>query len=165
MKTKENYATAFAGESQANRKYTFFAEQAEKEGYTHAARLFRATAEAETIHARLHLKGKGGIGTTGENLKEANAGETYEFKDMYPPMVEQAQADGDETAVRNFTYAKEAEAVHARLYTEALANLGKEPADEAYYLCPACGFIHKGSSAPMADCPICAAKPAGFKKY
>jgi len=165
VKTKENYANAFAGESQANRKYTFFAEQAEKEGYAHVARLFRATAEAETIHARLHLKGKGGVGTTAMNLKEANSGETYETLEMYPPMIEDAKAEGASEAVRNFTYAKEAEAVHARLYTEALANLGKEPDDEAYYLCPVCGYIHKGSSAPTEDCPICKAKPAVFKKY
>lgn len=165
MKTKENYAAAFAGESQANRKYTFFAEQAEKEGYSYAARLFRATAEAETIHARLHLQGKGGIGTTAENLKEANAGETYETLDMYPPMVKDAEAEGDSTAVRNFTYAKEAEAVHARLYTEALQNLGKEPEGEAYYLCPVCGYIHKGTGEPTENCPICKAKPSIFKKY
>lgn len=165
MKTNENYAVAFAGESQANRKYSFFAEQAEKEGFTYAARLFRATAEAETIHARLHLKGKGGVGTTAENLKEAISGETYETKDMYPPMVEEAKAEGNDTAVRNFTYAKEAEAVHARLYSEALASLGKEPEGEAYYLCPVCGYIHKGTSEPAEDCPICKAKPSVFKKY
>lgn len=165
MKTNENYSNAFAGESQANRKYTFFAEQAEKEGYAHAARLFRATAEAETIHARLHLKGKGGIGTTAENLKAANSGETYETVEMYPPMIDEAKAEGNEGAVRAFSFAKEAEAVHARLYTEALANLGKEPADESYYLCPVCGYIHKGSAGPSEDCPICKAKPSVFVKY
>lgn len=165
MKTNENYAEAFAGESQANRKYNFFAEQAEKEGYTYAARLFRATAEAETIHARLHLKGKGGIGTTADNLKEAVSGETYETKDMYPPMIATAGEEGNEEAVRNFTAAKEAEAVHAKLYAEALANLGKEPEDEAYYLCPVCGYIYKGTSAPTEDCPICHAKASVFKKY
>lgn len=165
MKTNENYANAFAGESQANRKYTFFAEQAEKDGFAHAARLFRATAEAETIHARLHLKGEGGISSTAENLKTANSGETYEAVEMYPPMIEDAKAEGNTDAVRAFTYAKEAEAVHARLYTEALANLGKEPADESYYLCPVCGYIHKGSEAPAEDCPICKAKPAVFKAF
>lgn len=164
MKTKENYTTAFAGESQANRKYTFFAEQAEKEGYTHAARLFRATAEAETIHARLHLKGMSGIASTADNLRAANGGETYEAVEMYPPMIEAAKTEGDNDAVRAFTWAKEAEAIHARLYTEALENLGKEPADEAYYLCPVCGYIHKGG-APSGDCLICKAKPAVFKKY
>lgn len=165
MKTNENYAVAFAGESQANRKYNFFAEQAEREGYTYAARLFRATAEAETIHARLHLKGKGGIGTTADNLKEAVSGETYETNDMYPPMVATAKEEGNEEAVRNFTLAKEAEAVHAKLYAEALANLGKEPEGEAYYLCPVCGYIYKGTSEPTDDCPICRAKAAAFKKY
>lgn len=165
MKTNDNYATAFAGESQANRKYTFFAEKAEKEGYTNAARLFRATAEAETIHARFHLSGKGGIGATADNLKSAISGETYETKEMYPPMVEDAKAEGNDAAVRAFSYASEAEAVHARLYAEALANLGKEPAGEAYYLCPACGYIYKGTSEPTEDCPICGAKHTIFKKY
>lgn len=165
MKTKENYAAAFAGESQANRKYTFFAEQAEKEGFSSAARLFRATAEAETIHARNHLQGKGGVKTTAENLKDAIGGETYETTDMYPPMIEEAKAEGDSHAAMVFTAAKEAEAVHAKLYAEALANLGKEPEGEAYYLCPICGYIHKGMSGLTENCPICKAKPELFVKY
>lgn len=165
MKTEENYSIAFAGESQANRKYTFFAEQAEKEGFAHVARLFRATAEAETIHARLHLKGKGGIGSTAENLQDANSGETYETVTMYPPMIDDAKAEGNQGAIRAFSMAKEAEAVHARLYSEALVNLGKEPADESYYLCPVCGYIHKGNAGPSELCPICKANPSVFVKY
>ncbi|MDL2298306.1 rubrerythrin family protein [Synergistaceae bacterium OttesenSCG-928-D05] len=163
-KTNDNYATAFAGESQANRKYLFFAEQAEKEGFANAARLFRATAEAETIHARHEFKGKGGIGTTAENLVTAKSGETYEFTEMYPPMIEDAKAEGNNEAVRVFNYANEAEKVHARLFEEALANLGNEPEGQDYYLCPICGFIHKGSE-PSANCPICGAKPSIFTKY
>lgn len=163
-KTNENLATAFAGESQANRKYTFFAEQAEKEGFTNVARLFRATAEAETIHARNEFRLKGGIGTTAENLAAAKAGETYEFTEMYPQMVEDAKAEGSNEAVRVFHGANEAEKVHARLYEEALANLGNEPDGEDYYLCPICGYIHKGK-APTGNCPICGAKPDIFKKY
>jgi rubrerythrin len=164
MKTKENLAAAFAGESQANRKYLFYAEQAEKEGYKQVARLFRATAEAETIHARNEFKANGGIGTTAENLKAANEGETYEFKSMYPQMIEEAKAEGNKEAVRIFTHAKEAEAVHAKLYTDALENLGKESEEDDFYLCPICGFIHKGK-APVDPCPICGAKPAIFKKF
>ncbi|MDO5563118.1 MAG: rubrerythrin family protein [Synergistaceae bacterium] len=164
MKTQENLATAFAGESQANRKYLCFAEQAEKEGFANIARLFRATAEAETIHAFAEFKAKGGVGTTAENLKAAKDGETYEFTEMYPPMLETAKAEGDEKAARIFNYANEAEKVHARLYEEALANLGSEPEGQDYYLCPICGYIHKGAPS-TSPCPICGAKPSIFKKF
>jgi len=164
MKTQDNLATAFAGESQANRKYLFFAEQAEKEGFTNVAKLFRATAEAETIHARGEFKAKGGIGTTAENLVAAKAGETYEFTSMYPPMLEDAKAEGNNEAARVFGFALEAEKVHARLYEEALANLGNEPEGQDYYLCPICGYIHKGTE-PTSPCPICGAKQSIFKKF
>lgn len=145
MTTQENLATAFAGESQANRKYLAFAEAAEKEGFANIARLFRATAAAETIHALAEFKAMGGVGTTAENLKAAQGGETYEFTEMYPPFLEQAKAEGNNTAARIFNFANEAEKVHARLYEEALANLGNEP-DQDYYLCPICGYIHKGTA-------------------
>lgn len=163
MATQENLATAFAGESQANRKYLAFAEAAEKEGFTNIARLFRATAAAETIHALAEFKAMGGVGTTAENLKCAQSGETYEFTEMYPPFIEQAQAEGNKAAARIFNFANEAEKVHARLYAEALANLGSEP-DQDYYLCPICGYIHKGT-APTEVCPICGAQPAIFQKF
>src|SRR5512145_3450754 len=113
--TNDNLATAFAGESQANRKYLAFARQAEKEGYGQIARLFRAAAEAETIHALAHLGNMGGVGTTLENLKKAVAGETYEFTEMYPPMVEQAKAEGHKAKVM-LEWANQAEQVHARLF-------------------------------------------------
>ena len=102
----------------------------------------------------------GGVGTTAENLKAANAGETYEYTEMYPPMVEAAKAEGAAKAERIFSMAKAAEEVHANLYKEALANLGE---DAEYYLCPVCGYIHKG--APSNACPICGAKAESFKKF
>lgn len=162
MSTKDNLSQAFAGESQANRKYLCFAEQAEKDGLTGVARLFRATAEAETIHAFAEFKANGGVGSTADNLKAAKEGETYEFTSMYPPMIEAAKAEGNDLAARIFHNANEAEKVHAKLYEEALANLDKKE-DVHYFLCPSCGFIAK-SSAPEA-CPICGAKGASFREF
>lgn len=158
--TKENLAASFAGESQANRKYLMFAEQAEKEGYAGAAKLFRAAAAAEQIHAFMEFKAAGGVGTTEENLKAAIAGETHEFTEMYPEMIKQAEAEGCKTALRVFNMANEAEKVHAKLYTEALSDL---KGDDDYYLCPVCGFVHKGKTEDA--CPICGAKAASFLKF
>lgn len=151
--TMENLKTAFAGESQANRKYLAFAQQAEKDGFPNVARLFRATAEAETIHAHGHLKAMGGIKSTAENLQAAVGGETYEFTDMYPPMLEQAEKEGHKAKIM-FRYAVEAEKVHAGLYTKALAsvNAGKDIGEEVY-LCPICGHIEIGKRPDK--CPIC----------
>jgi rubrerythrin len=161
MNTEKNLAAAFAGESQANRKYLAFAKQADAEGYTQIAKLFRATAEAETIHAHAHFKNMGMIKSTAENLKAAIAGETYEFSVMYPEFIKEAEAEGNKGAVRAFTLANEAEKVHAELYEKALANLEvKGSAD--YYLCTICGHIHEGS-APDA-CPICGAKAKAYTK-
>lgn len=160
MSTKDNLAAAFAGESQANRKYLMFAEQAEKDGYKGAAKLFRAAAEAETIHAFAEFRANGGVGTTAENLQAAINGETYEFTEMYPPMIKEAEAEGNKTAARVFTMANEAEKVHAQLYKEALADI---EGDADYYLCPFCGYIHK--EAPTGNCPICGAKAELFKKF
>lgn len=164
MKTQDNLATAFSGESQANRKYLCFAAQAENEGFSNIARLFRATAEAETIHAFAEFKAKGGIGTTAENLSAAKEGETHEFTEMYPKMIDEAKAEGNTEAARIFNYANEAEKVHARLYDEALSNLGSEPEGQDYYLCPICGYIHKGKESTI-PCPICGAKSSIFKKF
>ena len=161
MPTKENFATAFAGESQANRKYLMFAEQAEKEGYPGIAKLFRATAEAETIHAFAEFRAMGGVGTTAENLQAGINGETYEFTEMYPPMREGAASEGDKNAERIFRFAEEAEKVHAKLYKEALADMKNTDAD--YYLCPFCGYVHKGKT--EENCPICGAKASLFKKF
>ncbi|MBN1512305.1 MAG: rubrerythrin family protein [Phycisphaerae bacterium] len=159
--TQDNLQEAFAGESQANRKYTAFAQQAEKDGFANVARLFRTTAEAEMIHALGHLTALGGIGTTAENLRAAIEGETHEYKEMYPPMVSQAESDGHK-AKRMFAYAVKAEAVHAKLYQMALeaVKAGKDLTETEFYLCPICGHIELGR--PPATCPICGAKAEKF---
>jgi rubrerythrin len=124
-KTEKDLQEAFSGESQANRKYTAFAKKAESEGYKQIARLFRAAAEAETVHALNHLRELGAIKTTKENLDAAIAGETYEFQDMYPQMIADAQSEGNKRAEISFTYANAVEKIHAALYKKALENLGK----------------------------------------
>ena len=139
-KTEDALKEAFAGESQANRKYLAFAAKADQEGYPQAARLFRAAAEAETIHAHNHLRALKAIHSTRENLQEAVAGETHEFKSMYPAMIEAAKAEGNKEAERSFHFANEVEKVHARLYEELLAGLGKAGEIYAYYVCPVCGY-------------------------
>jgi len=161
--TQENLAVAFAGESQANRKYLAFAQAADKEGYAQIARLFRAAADAETIHAHAHLRNMGGVGTTLENLKAAVAGETYEYTEMYPPMVEQAKAEGHR-AKTMLGFANEAEKVHARLFAEALAALqaGKDLSKMDVYLCPVCGDVEFGE--PPEKCPICGAPASRYQK-
>jgi len=155
--THDNLKTAFAGESQANQKYRAFAKQAEQDGLPNSARLFRTTAEAERLHAEGHLKALDAVGTTTQNLQAAIDGETYETKEMYPPMFQQAEADGHK-AKRMFGYALKAEAVHARLYALALeaARLGQDLTETEFYLCPVCGHIEFGK--PPAVCPVCGAK-------
>ncbi|HDY71002.1 MAG TPA: rubrerythrin family protein, partial [Nitrospirae bacterium] len=111
-KTEKNLRDAFAGESQANRKYLAFAKKAEEEGYGQAARLFRAAAEAETVHAHNHLRELGGIKTTKENLMEAIGGESYEFQNMYPQMIDDAKTEGNDGALRSFNLANEVEKIH-----------------------------------------------------
>jgi len=154
--TEQNLQEAFAGESQANRRYLAFAKRAEQEGFPNIARLFRTAAEAETIHAHGHLAALGGIRSTAENLQAAVDGETYEYTRMYPPMLQQAEAD-NHRAKRMFAFAVKAEAVHARLYKMALeaARQGKDLAETAFYLCPVCGHIELGQ--PPETCPICGA--------
>lgn len=159
--TLDNLKEAFAGESQANQKYLTFARKAEQEGFHNIARLFRTTAEAEKLHAEGHLKAMEGVGTTAQNLQAAIDGETYEYTKMYPPMLQQAEADNHK-AKRMFGYAVEAEAVHAKLYTMALeaAKQGKDLAVVEFFLCPVCGYIELGK--PEKECPICGAKPERF---
>ena len=161
--TQENLAVAFAGESQANRKYLAFAQAAEKEGYAQIARLFRAAADAETLHAHAHLRNMGGVGSTLENLEAAVAGETYEYTEMYPPMVEQAKAEGHRARTM-LGFANEAERVHARLFAEALAALraGKDLSKMDVYLCPVCGDVEFGE--PPEKCPICGAPASRYQK-
>lgn len=159
--TYENLKEVFAGESQANQKYRAFAKKAEQDGFPNVARLFRTTAEAERIHAEGHFGAVGGIGSTAENLRAAIEGETYEYTKMYPPMVEQAEAEGHK-AKRMFSYAVKAEEVHARLYNLALdaVSRGEDLAETSFYLCPMCGHIEFGS--PPESCPICGVKAARF---
>lgn len=159
--TTDDLKGAFAGESQANQKYRAFAKKAEADGYPNIARLFRTTAEAERIHAEGHLKAMAGIGATVENLKAAIGGETYEYTEMYPPMLAQAEAANHPAKVM-FGFAVKAEAVHAQLYTKALeaAQKGQDLADVEVYLCPFCGYIELAK--PGQPCPICGAKPEKF---
>ena len=160
-KTENNLKEAFAGESQANRKYLAFAQKADQEGHQQAAKLFRAAAEAETVHAHAHLRALKGVGTTADNLKEALGGETYEFESMYPPMIAAAEADGHDAAVRSFKFANEVEKIHAELYQKALETLSN-PQSVDYYVCPVCGNTVENE--PPDSCPICGAKGKTFKK-
>lgn len=154
--TKENLKDAFAGESQANQKYKAFAKKAEKEGFANIAKLFRTTAEAERIHAEGHLKALDMIASTAENLQSAIDGETYEFTEMYPPMVELAQADGHR-AKTMFKFAVDAEEVHAQIYQKALdaVKKGVDMDVSDFYLCPICGYIELGGA--PEKCPVCGA--------
>lgn len=163
-KTMENLQAAFAGESQANRKYLFFAEKADKEGYSQIARLFRAAAEAETVHARKHLQTMGGISSTKDNLKEAAKGELYEFTQMYPGFIEQAKAENNQGAEISFDWANKVEKIHHRLYQKTLDDLeaGKEMKDEPYFICPGCGYTVAGEA--PEKCPVCGAPRSMFKK-
>ena len=158
--TLKNLMDAFAGESQANRKYLAFAKKAEAEGYPNIAKLFRSAAEAETIHALKHLQTAGKIGSTIENLQAAVEGETFEFEKMYPGFIEQAQNAQENDALRTFTFANKAEEVHAKLYSEAYEAIKSGQDMEAtYFVCPVCGNIEKG----MVDkCFICGADGQKF---
>lgn len=160
-KTLENLMAAFAGESQANRKYLAYAKKAEAEGCINAAKLFKAAADAETLHAHKHFEVAGKLKSTVENLKDAVNGETYEFKDMYPEFLKVAQEEGNKEAVRTFEYALKAEEVHARLYQEALANVDNKE-EVFYYLCPVCGNIEK---VVPEKCFICNVPGSKFIKY
>jgi len=163
MAKTENYLKeAFAGESQANRKYLAFAVKADQEGFPQAARLFRAAAEAETVHAHAHLRVLKGIRSTKENLQEAIAGETHEFRKMYPEMIEAAKAEGEKAAERSFAYANDVEKIHAGLYQKMLDTLGSSQESYSYYVCPVCGFTAE-KEAPGV-CPVCGAKGELFKK-
>ena len=160
-KTERDLLEAFAGESQANRKYLAFAEKADQEGYAAVAKLFRAAAAAETIHAHAHLRALGGIRTTTENLREALGGETHEFTAMYPQMIDNAAADRFDAAQRSFRFANAVEKVHAALYKKAIDSLGQNAAVD-YYVCKVCGNTIEG--APHGPCAVCQALPAAFFK-
>ncbi len=160
-KTENNLYDAFAGESQANRKYLAFADKADAEGHKQVAKLFRAAAAAETVHAHAHLRVAGGISGTLENLQEAISGETYEFTSMYPQMIEEAKNGGFEAALRSFSFANSVEKVHAALYQKALDTLGSNQ-DVDYYVCKVCGNTVEGE--PHGPCAVCQAGPVAFFK-
>lgn len=161
-KTEQALKEAFAGESQANRKYLAFAAKADQEGYPQVARLFRAAAEAETIHAHSHLRALDGIRSTKENLQEAIAGETHEFKSMYPAMIEAAKAEGHKQGERSFQYANDVEKIHAGLYQKLLDNLDKLSDSYPYLICPVCGYTAEREAPDM--CPICGTKGSMFRR-
>jgi rubrerythrin len=155
MTTLNNLKDAFAGESMANRKYLAFAKKAEQDGYPQVAKLFRAAAEAETVHAHTHLRVMGGINTTEDNLKAAIDGEGYEFTEMYPRFIAEASADTEKAAIKAFKHASAVEEVHQYYYKQALdaVTTGKDLPNRSYYICPVCGdtFIDE-----LPDkCPVC----------
>ncbi|HSR36305.1 MAG TPA: rubrerythrin family protein [Desulfurivibrionaceae bacterium] len=160
--TEQNLWEAFAGESQANRKYLAFAKKAEKDGHPQVAKLFRAAAYAETIHAHAHLRALKAIGDTKANLEAAIAGETHEFESMYPAMIEAAKAEGNKAAEMSFTFANAVEKTHAELYKKALAAMDALPATD-YHVCEVCGHTHEGST-PPEKCPVCGANSKAFSK-
>jgi rubrerythrin len=157
MKTDDNLKAAFAGESQANRKYLAFARQAEKDGFPQVARLFRAVAAAETVHAHAHLRALGGIRSTAENLEEAIAGEHYEFTEMYPEFIRIAEEEENTRAKRGMSLANEVEKVHHGLYESALTAVkeGQDLAEQPVYVCAVCGHTVIGEAPDV--CPICGA--------
>ncbi|PLX78106.1 MAG: rubrerythrin [Desulfuromonas sp.] len=164
MPTKDNLADAFAGESQANRKYLAFAKQADKDGFPEVAKLFRAAAHAETVHALAHLRAMKGVNGTAENLKHAIEGEGFEFQEMYPPYLKQAQAEGDKPAEISFRNALAVEEIHHDLYHEALASIekgGDLPARKIF-VCEICGnTVYDGVEGP---CPVCGAGVSQFSE-
>ena len=160
-KTLDNLMEAFAGESQANRKYLAYSKNAEKDGKINAAKLFKAASDAETIHALKHFEVAGKVGSTADNLKDGIAGETHEYKEMYPDFVKEAEAAGNNAALMSFTFAMKAEEVHAKLYKEALENLDQTE-EVFYYLCPVCGNIEKFVP---EKCSICGVPGDKFIKY
>ena len=162
MTTQENLKQAFAGESQANRKYLAFAEKADQEGYRQVAKLFRAAAAAETVHALNHLRVMGGVSSTVNNLKRAIDGETTEFKQMYPQFIEQARKENvSDAVILSFDVANKVEEIHAGLYKTAKDNLGKNK-EADYYVCQICG--NTVENGVPEKCPICNAPQEMFKK-
>ncbi len=161
-KTLDDLKEAFAGESQANRRYLAFAKKADDEGHSQVAKLFRAAAAAETVHAHNHLRALGGIKGTAENLEEAISGESHEVLNMYPGMIKDAQTEGNKPALSSFQWAWEVEKTHEALYRKAKQNLGKATESFDYYVCLVCGHTHE-KSAPD-KCPVCGAPSSKFEK-
>ena len=163
-KSEEDLKAAFAGESQANRKYLAFAKKAEQDGLPGVARLFRAAAAAETVHANNHLRAMGGIKSTTENLKEAIEGEFYEFTKMYPDFINDAKTEENRSAERTFNFANDVEKIHHKLYQKALEVVenGKDLEDGPIYVCSVCGYTHEGE--PPDQCPVCKSPKQVFNK-
>ena len=163
-KTDEDLKEAFAGESQANRMYTAFARKADAEGFPQVAKLFRAAAEAETVHALNHLQVMDKVKTTPDNLGTAVIGETYEFKKMYPDFIADAKKDANKKAEMSFDYANKVEQIHAAMYQKALDALKtkKELPKTDYYVCPVCGNTFEGTTPD--NCPICFTPKEKFMK-
>ncbi len=163
-KSENGLKEAFAGESQANRKYLAFSEQAEKDGFPQVAKLFRAAAAAETVHAHNHLRVLGGIKSTIDNLKAAVEGEHHEFNKMYPEFIKAAKEEGNKGAERTFNFANEVEKIHHKLYEVALKSVkgGKDLEANDIFICPVCGYTHEGT--PPDKCPVCGAPKEKFKK-
>lgn len=163
-KTSDNLQEAFSGESQASRKYLYFAEKADEEGHKQIARLFRAASEAETVHARNHLRVMQEIKSTRDNLKAAIGGENYEFTKMYPDFIKQADAEGNNKAKGSFDLANKVEQIHHRLYQEALGMLEKSQTmtEKPIYVCQICGNTVEGEA--PEKCPICGAPKKMFKR-
>ncbi|HHT28417.1 MAG TPA: rubrerythrin family protein [Firmicutes bacterium] len=167
MSTTDNLKAAFSGESMANRKYTAYAKQAEKEGFPQVAKLFRAIAEAETVHALAEFRAMGGIKTTAENLQDAMNGEEYEFKTMYPEFLAEAEKEGtNRQAIIAFRYAEAAEQIHYDLYEQALeaVKAGKDIPEMSVFVCSVCGHTHVGDAAPE-KCPICSAAQKFYMQF
>ncbi|MBI5402724.1 MAG: rubrerythrin family protein [Ignavibacteriae bacterium] len=165
-KTEQNLMAAFAGESQARNKYTYFASVAKKEGYEQIAALFEETAENEKEHAKIHFKYLDGIGTTMDNLKEAAGGEHYEWTEMYPEFAKVAEEEGFTAIAKMFLRIAEIEKKHEERYRQLLKNIeeGKvfKRSDEKMWICRNCGYIHFGTEPPKA-CPVCAHAQAYFE--
>jgi len=162
--TEKNLQEAFAGESQANRRYLFFAEKADKEGQPQVARLFRAAAEAETVHARNHFNAMDGVGSTKENLMAAAIGEHHEFTRMYPPFIEKAEEENNKRAKATFEFANQVEQVHHRAFEEVLKaiNEGQQLKEGSYFVCQVCGYTVLGEAPDR--CPVCGAPSSRFKQ-
>jgi rubrerythrin len=162
MATSENLKSAFAGESQANRRYLAFANKAEDEGKPQIAKLFRAAAEAETIHAHNHLRVLGEIGSTQDNLKAAVSGENYEHTQMYPGFIDEAKNEGNNDAARSFDWANQVEQIHEGLFSKASEAMdsGQDMEEKAVRVCPVCGNTFVGEVPGM--CPICGTEQSRF---
>lgn len=163
--TEKILGDAFAGESMAHMKYLAFADVAEKEGFPNVARLFRAIAYAEQVHATNHERNLGNIGKTEENLKAALEGETYEVEEMYPAFDAIANLQKEDGAHRSIHYALEAEKIHMKLYSDAAekVNSGSDIEGKEIYICPVCGYTHVGT--PPENCPVCNVSSEKFKKF